>query len=72
MSDLRPTVSQRSAAIAMGAVALAAFLAVVPFSARPLGALNIFFLLLDAIVTNMVTAVLLFQIVFLNWRASLI
>lgn len=63
LSDLPPTSVQTWSALAVGALALAAFFAVLPFSQVPLGRLNVFFPLLDAIVfvTDMVTAVLLFS-----------
>jgi signal transduction histidine kinase len=63
LSDLPPTVFQTWSAVAVAAFVLVAFIAIAPFSGRPLGALNIFFPLLDAIVfvTDLVTAVLLFS-----------
>ena len=63
LSDLRPTAFQTRSAVAVAALVLVAFIAIAPFSGRPLGALNIFFPLLDAIVfvTDLVTAVLLFS-----------
>jgi signal transduction histidine kinase len=63
LSDLPPTAFQTWSAVAVAAFVLAAFIAIAPFSGRPLGALNIFFPLLDAIVfvTDLVTAVLLFS-----------
>ena len=63
LSDLPPTALQTWSAAAIAAVVLVAFIALAPFSGMPLGALNIFFPLLDAFVfvTDLVTAVLLFS-----------
>ena len=63
LSDLPPTAFQTWSAVAVAAFVLVAFIAIAPFSGMPLGALNIFFPLLDAIVfvTDLVTAVLLFS-----------
>ena len=63
LSDLPPTARQTWSAVAVAAFVLVAFIAIAPFSGRPLEALNIFFPLLDAIVfvTDLVTAVLLFS-----------
>jgi signal transduction histidine kinase len=63
LSDLPPTAFQTWSAVAVAAFVLVAFVAIAPFSDTPLGALNIFFPLLDAIVfvTDLVTAVLLFS-----------
>jgi signal transduction histidine kinase len=63
LSDLPPTAFQTWSAVAVAAFVLVAFVAIAPFSGTPLGALNIFFPLLDAIVfvTDLVTAVLLFS-----------
>ncbi len=63
LSDLPPTAFQTWSAVAVAAFVLGAFIAIAPFSGRPLAALNIFFPLLDAIVfvTDLVTAVLLFS-----------
>jgi signal transduction histidine kinase len=61
--DLPPTAFQTWSAVAVAAFVLVAFVAIAPFSGKPLGTLNIFFPLLDAIVfvTDLVTAVLLFS-----------
>jgi signal transduction histidine kinase len=63
LSDLAPTEFQTWSAVAVAAFVLAAFVGIAPFSGVPLGALNIFFPLLDAIVfvTDLVTAALLFS-----------
>jgi signal transduction histidine kinase len=63
LSDLPPTAFQTWSAIAVAGLVLVAFVIVAPFASAPLGALNIFFPLLDAIVfvTDLVTAVLLFS-----------
>jgi signal transduction histidine kinase len=63
LSDLPPTAFQTWSAVAVAAIVLVAFIAIAPFSGVPLGVLNIFFPLLDAIVfvTDLVTAVLLFS-----------
>lgn len=63
LSDMPPTAVQTWSAFAVGAAAFVAFLAVLPVFHIPLGRLNVFFPLLDAIVfvTDMVTAVLLFS-----------
>jgi signal transduction histidine kinase len=63
LSDLLPTAFQTWFAIAVAAVVLVAFMAIAPFAGMPLGALSIFFPLLDAIVfvTDLITAVLLFS-----------
>jgi len=60
--DLPPTTRQRWLAVAVAAVALVAFAAVVPFAGRPLAELNTLFPSLDAIVfvTDLITSVLLF------------
>ena len=62
LTDLPPTQGQTWSAVAVAAVVVIAFAAVVPFSGIPLARLNILFPLLDAIVfvTDLVTAVLLF------------
>jgi signal transduction histidine kinase len=61
--DLPPTALQTRSALAVAAGLFIAFIAIAPFSGTPLGALNIFFPLLDAFVfvTDLVTAVLLFS-----------
>src|SRR5215475_5130900 len=63
LSDLPPTALQTWSAVAIAAIVLIAFMALAPFAGMPLGALNIFFPLLDAFVfvTDLVTAVLLFS-----------
>jgi len=63
LSDLPATAFQTWSAIAVAAVVLVAFMIIAPFAGMPLGALNIFFPLLDAIVfvTDLITAVLLFS-----------
>jgi hypothetical protein len=63
LSDLPATAFQTWSAVAVAAVVLVAFMLIAPFAGVPLGALNIFFPLLDAIVfvTDLVTAVLLFS-----------
>jgi hypothetical protein len=60
--DLPPTPRQTRWALAVAAVALAGFAAVVPIADRPLTQLNAFFPSLDAIVfvSDLVTAVLLY------------
>ena len=62
LADLPPSAGQTRSAIAVVAVVMIAFAAVVPFSGIPLARLNILFPLLDAIVfvTDLITAVLLF------------
>jgi signal transduction histidine kinase len=62
VEDQRPSARQTWAAIAVAAVAIAAFAAVAPFTRTPVAQLNAFFPTLDAIVfvTDLVTAVLLF------------
>ena len=62
LTDLPPTPGQTWSAVAVAAVVLIAFAAVLPFSGIPLARLNILFPLLDSIVfvTDLVTAVLLF------------
>jgi signal transduction histidine kinase len=62
LTDLPPTLRQSWSVIAVTAVALVAFAAVIPFADRPLVALNALFPSLDAIVfvTSLVTSVLLF------------
>src|SRR5262245_51751914 len=61
LSDLPPTALQTWSAVAVAVALLAAFIAIAPFSSMPLGALNIFFPLLDAVVlvTDLISAVLL-------------
>jgi signal transduction histidine kinase len=63
LSDLPATAFQTWSAVAVAAVVLVAFIIIAPFAGMPLGALNIFFPLLDAIVfvTDLITAVLLFS-----------
>jgi len=63
LSDLPPTAFQTRSALAVAAGVFVAFIAIAPFSGTPLGALNIFFPLLDAFVfvIDLVTAVLLFS-----------
>ena len=63
LSDLPPTSFQTRSAVTVAAGVFVAFIAIAPFSGTPLGALNIFFPLLDAFVfvTDLVTAVLLFS-----------
>ena len=63
LSDLPATTFQTWSAVAVAAVVLLAFMIIVPFAGKPLGALNLFFPLLDAIVfvTDLITAVLLFS-----------
>src|SRR5215203_5923641 len=60
--DLPPTPRQTRWALAVAAIALAGFAAVVPIADRPLTQLNAFFPSLDAIVfvSDLVTAVLLY------------
>ena len=60
--DLPPTARQSWLAVAVAAVALIAFGAVIPFSSRTLAELNALFPSLDAIVyvTDLITSVLLF------------
>jgi hypothetical protein len=60
--DLPPAPPQTRLALAVAAVALAGFAAVVPIADRPLTQLNAFFPSLDAIVfvSDLVTAVLLY------------
>jgi signal transduction histidine kinase len=60
--ELPPTARQTSSAVAVAAIVLVGFGAVVPFAGRPLAELNAFFPSLDAIVlvTDAITAVLLF------------
>ena len=60
--DLPPTRSQTRWALAVTAIVLAGFAAVVPIAGRPMVELNAFFPSLDAIVfvTDLVTAVLLY------------
>jgi signal transduction histidine kinase len=60
--DLPPTARQSWSALAIAAVVLIGFGAVVPFAGRPLAELNALFPSLDAIVfvTDLITAVLLF------------
>lgn len=62
LTDLPPTRRQTRAAIAVLLIVLVGFAAVVPFSDRPVVALNAFFPSLDAIVlvTDLITAVLLY------------
>ena len=63
LSDLPATAFQTWSAVAVAAVVLVAFIIIAPFAGMPLGALNIFFPLMDAIVfvTDLITAVLLFS-----------
>ncbi|TMJ01436.1 MAG: GHKL domain-containing protein [Alphaproteobacteria bacterium] len=60
--DLPPTPGQTRCALAVAAVVLAGFAAVVPIAGRPLAELNAFFPSLDAIVlvSDLITAVLLY------------
>src|SRR4051794_33514857 len=60
--DLPPTARQTRWAIAVTAIVLAGFTAVIPVATHPLGELNAFFPSLDAIVfiSDLVTAVLLY------------
>ena len=60
--DLPPTPVQTRRALAVTAVVLAAFAAVVPIAGRPLAELNAFFPSLDAIVfvSDLITATLLY------------
>jgi len=62
LADLPPTARQNWAALAMAALVLVAFAAVVPFTGRPLARVNALFPALDAIVfvTELITSVLLF------------
>lgn len=61
--DLQPTRGHTRAVLAVIIVMILGFAAVVPFAARPLVTLNVFFPTLDAIVfvTDLVTATLLFS-----------
>src|SRR3954464_7637962 len=61
--DLPPTARQTRWAIAVTAIVLAGFIAVIPVVTHPLGELNAFFPSLDAIVfvSDLVTAVLLYS-----------
>jgi signal transduction histidine kinase len=63
LTDLPATAFQTWSAVAVAAVVFVAFIIIAPFAGKPLGALNIFFPLLDAIVfvTDLITAVLLFS-----------
>jgi signal transduction histidine kinase len=63
LSDLPASASQTWSSGAVAAVAFLAFIAIAPFAGIPLGTLNIFFPLLDAIVlvTDLITSVLLFS-----------
>ena len=63
LSDLPPTALQTWFTIAVAAAAFVAFISIAPFAGIPLGALNLFFPLLDAIVfvTDLITAALLFS-----------
>ncbi len=63
ISDLPATAFQTWSAVVVGAVVFVAFIIIAPFASTPLGALNAFFPLLDAIVfvTDLITAVLLFS-----------
>jgi Membrane-associated sensor, integral membrane domain len=60
--DLPPTLRQTRWALAVAAIALAGFAAVVPIADRPLAQLNAFFPSLDSIVfvSELITAVLLY------------
>src|SRR5262245_6929431 len=62
-SDQTPTAAQTWSAIAVAIAVTAAFIGIAPFAGQQVGALNIFFPLLDALVfvTDLVTAILLFS-----------